>query len=144
MTADYATRQSVSLMQTDSRVQYSPPLRPGEPGYLLFIRAGSLLAQSFDPDHLRLTGEPLPIAQNVMYYGPNLSASFSVSGNGVLVYQAGFPKAELKWYDRNGKEAGTVGPASEHWGNVRVSRDGRRVAAAVWSAENGATSIWSL
>jgi Tol biopolymer transport system component len=143
-TADYATHQAVSLMQTDSRVQYAPPLRSGEPGYLLFIRAGSLVAQPFDAENLRVTGEPLPIAQNVMYYGPTLSASFSVSDNGVLVYQANFPNSELKWYDRGGNEVGKVGPPSPHWGNVRLSRDGNRVAAAVWSTESGATSIWTF
>lgn len=144
MTADYASHKAVTLMQTDSRVEYTPPLRPGEPAYLLFIRAGSLLAQAFDLDHLRLMGEPLPIAQNVIYYGPNQSASFSASENGVLVYQSEFPNAELKWYDRTGQEVGKVGAPSQHWGNVRVSRDGRRVAAAVWSTEIGAPGIWTF
>ncbi|MGC2657207.1 MAG: protein kinase, partial [Bryobacteraceae bacterium] len=49
VTADYANREQLSLMLTDSRAQYSPPLRSGNPGYLLFIRGGSLLAQRFDP-----------------------------------------------------------------------------------------------
>jgi serine/threonine protein kinase len=140
--ADYATQKPVSLTQTDSRVQYAPPLRPGEPGYLLFIRGASLLAQPFDADRLQLSGEPLPIAQNVIYYGPNLSTSFSVSENGVLVYQAGFPNSQLRWYDRTGKEVSEVGRPSPLWGQVRISRDGQRVAASVWSPENGGTGIW--
>ena len=140
--ADYVSGKPASLMQTDSRVQYAPPLRPGEPGYLLFIRAGSLLAQPFDADRLRIAGEPFAIAQNVVYYGPVLSANFSVSANGVLVYQANFPVSELKWYDRSGKEVGQAGRPTTHWGQVRVSRDGQRVAATVWSPENGGTGIW--
>lgn len=144
VTADYATRTPVSLMETDSRVEYAAPLHSGDPGYLLFIREGSLLAQAFDADRLKLSGEPVPIAQNVLYYGPNLAANFSTSENGVLAYQAGFPNAELKWYDRTGTEVGEAGPPMQYWGNVRVSRDGRRAAAAVWSAENGSTSIWSF
>lgn len=142
MAADYLTRKPVPLMETDSRVQYAPPRRPGEPGHLLFIRGGSLLAQPFDPDRLRLTGESFPIAQNVIYYGPNLAASFSVSGNGVLVYQAAFPNSDLKWYDRAGKEVGVAGRPLAHWGNARISPDGRRVAAAVWSPETGGSGIW--
>jgi len=74
--------------------------------------------------------------------GPNLAASFSVSGNGVLVYQAGFPSSDLKWYDRTGREAGVVGRPMAHWGNARISPDGRRVAAAVWSPETGGSGIW--
>jgi serine/threonine protein kinase len=142
MVADYASQKPVALMQTDSRVQYAPPLRPGEPGYLLFIRGASLLAQPFDLDRLQSAGEPFPIAQNVIYYGPNLSTSFSVSENGVLVYQAGFPDSHLNWYDRTGKDLGEVGRPAPHWGQVRVSRDGQRVAATIWNPENGATGIW--
>jgi len=140
--ADYSTQKPVSLMQTDSRVQYAPPLRPEEPGYLLFIRGSSLLAQPFDADRLRLAGEPFPIARDVIYFGPTLSTSFSVSANGVLVYQAGFPNSQLKWYDRSGHEVSEVGRPLQYWGNVRISRDGRRVAAPVWSPENGAPGIW--
>jgi eukaryotic-like serine/threonine-protein kinase len=140
--ADYGNRATVSLMQTDSRVQYTPPLRPGEPGYLLFIRGASLLAQPFDADKLRLAGEPVAIAQNVIYYGPTLSTSFSASDNGVLVYQAGFPDSQLKWYDRTGKEVSEVGRPAPYWGQVRVSHDGKRVVASVWSPENGGTGLW--
>ncbi len=144
MTADYANRRQLALMFTDSRVQYAPPLHSGNLGYLLFIRGGSLLAQRFDAVHLRLSGEPFSIAQNVLYYGPNLSANFSISETGVLVYQTAFPNSELKWCDRTGRELGKAGAAMPYWGNVRISPDGRHVAAAVWSPENGATSIWSF
>jgi Tol biopolymer transport system component len=129
-------------MQTDSLVYYAPPLSPAESGYLLFIRGASLLAQPFDADHVKLAGEPFPIAQNVAYYGSNLTACFSVSANGVLVYQANYPVSELNWYDRSGNVVGQAGRPSTHWGQVRASRDGQRVAATVWSPENGVTSIW--
>jgi eukaryotic-like serine/threonine-protein kinase len=142
MVADYGGGTPVSLMQTDSAVQYAPPLRPGEPGYLLFIRGSSLLAQPFDADRLQLAGEPSAIAQNVIYFGSTLSTSFSVSANGVLVYQTGFPNSQLKWYNRGGDEVSEVGRPSQHWGNVRISRDGRRVAASVWSPENGSPGVW--
>jgi serine/threonine protein kinase len=140
--AEYGSHTTAPLMRTDSAVQYAPPLRPGEPGYLLFIRGSSLLAQPFDADRFQLAGEPFAIAQNVIYFGPTLSASFSVSENGVLVYQAGFPNSQLKWYNRAGDEVGEVGRPSQFWGNVRISREGRRVAAPVWSPENGAPGIW--
>ena len=144
MAADYTTRKPVPLMQTDSRVQYAPPMRSGERGNLLFIRGASLLAQAFDPASSQFASQPFPIAPNVIYYGPNLSASFSASTNGILVYQANFPVADLVWYDRSGKEVGKAGRPSQYWGNVRLSHDGRRVAAPVWSTESGATSIWTF
>jgi eukaryotic-like serine/threonine-protein kinase len=144
MTAGYVNGQPVTLTPTDSRAEYSPPSQSGSPGYLLLIRGGTLLAQPFDAQHLRVTGQPAAVAQKVIYYGPNLSASFSSSDTGVLVYQANFPTADLKWYDLTGKEAGTAGASAAYWGNVRLSRDGRRVAAAVVSAETGSTSVWTF
>ena len=143
MTAEFTGGQPVMLMETNSRAQYAPPRRVGEPGYLLFIRSSSLLAQPFDASHQRLTGPPFAIAQNVPYYGPNLSANFSVSNTGVLVYQAGFPNAELNWYDRFGNVVGVAGPPSPLWGQVRLSLDGKRIVATLWSAENGGTGIWT-
>lgn len=103
---------------------------------------GDLLAQRFDADRLRLLGEPASVAQNVLYFSPNLGASISVSANGVLAYQTVFPNAQLKWYDRAGKETGAVGPPLQHWGHVRLSPNGRRVAATVWSPDFGAMSLW--
>jgi len=141
-TVDYANPKPLMLVQSDTRAIYSASPHSGEPGYLLFVRGGDLLAQQFDSDKLQVSGEPASVAQNVVYFAPNLGASISVSGNGVLAYQTGFPNAELKWYDRAGNEAGKVGPPLQHWGHVRLSRDGRRVAATVWSADFGSMSLW--
>ncbi len=139
---DYVSHRSVTLMQTDSRVEYAPPVRQGEPGALLFIRGASLLVQPFDADQLRLTGEALPIAENVTYFRPSASGCFSVSDTGVLVYQTGFPISELNWYDRSGRVIGTVGRSLPYVGTLRISPDGRRVAAGIWSPGNGGMDIW--
>jgi len=139
---DYASGKSTTLMETDSRVQYAPPLRRGEPGKLLYLRGGSLLVQPFDVEKLHPVGEPFPILQNVIYFGPGASACYSVSDNGVLVYQAGWPLSELKWYDRTGHAVGTVGQPAPYVGAVRISPDGRQVAATIWTAETGRPDIW--
>jgi Tol biopolymer transport system component len=139
---DYKTHGSTNLMETDSRVQYAPSRRRGEPEYLLFLRGGSLLAQPFDAAHLRLMGEPFPIVQNVISFSPSASACFSVSTNGVLVYQAGFPLSELRWYDRAGHVISTGARPAPFKGNVSISPDGRRVAAGLWTPDTGGIDIW--
>jgi hypothetical protein len=142
MTTDFVSHKSAPLMETDSRVQYAPPLHAGEPGHLLFIRGASLVVQPFDPDRLRLVGEPVPIAQNVDYFSPTAAACFSVSGNGFLVYQTGAPLSELKWYDRAGRVLGVAGRPASYVGTVRISPDGRQLAAGVWSPDKGGMDIW--
>lgn len=140
----YATGKSISLMETDSRVQFAPPSKPGDPSHLLFIRGSSLLAQTFDADGLRLIGEPFSLVQNITFFGPSASGNFSVSRNGVLAYQSGFPSAELRWYDRSGNIVGTVGRPMPFNGTVRIAPDGRHLVAGVWSAESGGIDVWEF
>lgn len=139
---DYVSRKSTPLMETDSRVEYAPSLHKDEVGALFYIRGSSLLVQPFDSDHLRLAGEPFPISQNVIYFRPTASACFSVSDNGVLVYQTPFPVSELNWYDRGGHVLGALGRPASYSGPVRVSPDGRQVAAATWTSDSGGMDIW--
>jgi hypothetical protein len=61
------------LVEAQSRAVYAPP------GYLLFVREGTLLAQPFDASTLRLSGEPVALAGNVAQNPTGASASFSVS-----------------------------------------------------------------
>jgi Tol biopolymer transport system component/DNA-binding winged helix-turn-helix (wHTH) protein len=138
----FKTLQSVSLMETDSRVEYAPPRNANEPGYLLFLRGGSLLAQPFDAARLRLTGQAFPLVQNVTHFSPSATACFSVSNNGVLVYQIGSPSSELRWYDRGGRMVSTASHSAPFNGSLRISPDGESVAAELWNTESGGADIW--
>lgn len=140
--SDFPSEKSAPLMQTDSKVQYAPPFRSSEPGMLLYVREGSLLAQPFEADRSQLAGAPVPIAQNVIYFSPSAQASFSVSDTGVLVYQSGWPISELRWYDRAGRDLGTLGQPAPYVGTLRISPDGRRVAAGIWTPASGAPDLW--
>lgn len=142
LVTDYLSKKSKPLVETDSRIQYAPPQSPRQPGTLLYIRGASLVVQSFDSSRLQLAGEPQAIVQNITYFRPSASACFSVSENGVLVYQAGFPVSELNWYDRAGHVLGAAGRPAPYVGPVRISPDGQRVASTVWSPENGAWDVW--
>jgi Tol biopolymer transport system component len=51
--------------------------------------------------------------------------------------------SQLKWFDRGGKTAGTVG-VSGSYGNVRLSPDGRRVAVDQTEPDGRNIDIWIL
>jgi Tol biopolymer transport system component len=71
-------------------------------GYLLYLRDNTLMAQPFDTDHLKLSGEALPVAEPVGTYITR--GLFSVSQNGVLAYSAGTASHSTPvWFDRFGK-----------------------------------------
>ena len=125
------------LVRATSNAVYSPP------GYLLFIRDGSLLAQAFDAKKMQITGEPVIVAKEVRYFPLVAKGVFSVSENGVLAYQVGVAAAnsQLLWFDRAGKRLGSSG-APGNYGDPRISPDGKRIAMAVADPQTGNPDIW--
>jgi len=94
------------LFRNPSNVVYAAP------GYLLFVRENTLMAQAFDYKHLSLSGDAAPIAQGILVNAPYSRAILSVSDNGVLSYGGASGAAEpsrLRWLDRTGKQISTVG-----------------------------------
>src|SRR5205814_7474260 len=75
------------LLETDSRTMYAPSLLKPETGYLVYVRAGNILAQPLDPRSLRVQWVPLALVSETYSFFPTGAADFSVSGNGVLAYR---------------------------------------------------------
>ncbi len=75
-------------------------------GYLFFTKDGNLVAQPFDPDHLTLSGNPVPVAPKMEYWDGKSLGNFSVSENGVLIYRSAFSSpSRLVWLDRTGNNS---------------------------------------
>jgi serine/threonine protein kinase len=102
---DVDSKTRSQILPIDSNVTYAPP------GYLLFMRDGTLMAQPFNPDKRELGANPVPLAAQVDYDSALGIAEFSNSQNGVLAYTSGVsdPNSQLTWFDRSGKVTGTVG-----------------------------------
>ena len=112
-----------------------------EPGYLLFRRDTTLMAQRFDPDAVRLQGSPVALAMPVAVNGLERS-QFDI-GSGALVYRRGtfLGQSELAWVDRAGKRIGQIG-APDDFRAVRISPDGRSVAFAIEDRRVGTPDLW--
>ena len=103
-----------------------------------------LLAQPFDAKRLRLSGDPVPVADNVLYDPAYFRGALSVSENGVLVYASGGSgsKTRLVWYDRAGKPVGEPIGDPAAYGGLAISPDGQRYAATITDAGTGLPDIW--
>jgi Tol biopolymer transport system component len=89
-------------------------------GHLIYVQdGGTLLAQPFDVSKLELTGDPVPLAENVQ----TGSAS-----SGVLAYASSARTTQLTWLDRTGKALATLGPPG-NWHFPSISPDGSRIVA---------------
>ena len=80
-----------------------------DPGYLLFAREGSLLAQRFDLSQGRPVGETHSIADTLSYTYMPPRAMFSASRSGTVVYQSHRDTTRLVLIDRTGHEVNTSG-----------------------------------
>ena len=108
-----------------------------EPGYLVFLREGNLLAQPFDRRSLKTTGPAVPVAEGVAFEAFRWVGKFAMSNTGRLVYQSNeaIRRSRLTWFDLDGKPLGSVGEAANFF-TVALSPDGRRVVATVMGDKN--------
>ncbi|MCA1573001.1 MAG: protein kinase [Acidobacteria bacterium] len=129
-------KETKRLLPTTLNAAYAPP------GFLLFLRNETLIAQRFDADELQLTGEPFPIAERVAF-NPGLSrGAFSVSENGVLAYRSGSGQINQPlWFDRGGKQIGSLGAAGLYF-TLRLSPDETRAAVDLTDTQTGTEDIW--
>jgi len=111
-----------------------------EPGYLLFLRERTLVAQPFDKKALKTVGEPIPLAEKVGTDNVGLGR-FSVSREGTLAYRTGEITDRMVWVDRNGRELETIADLARYH-NPTFSPDGRRLAYDMADPHSGKGDIW--
>jgi serine/threonine protein kinase/Tol biopolymer transport system component len=125
------------LIEGGSNAQYAE-------GHLLFLRQNTLLAQPFDAERRELTGEAVPLAEQIET-DPGLPqiGAFSVSAGGVLAYQvrASQSRSQLVWFDRTGRQLGVLGDQA-HYVGPELSPDGGRAAVAVRDPATETRDIW--
>ena len=144
---EVGTKDKTRLLAADSNVQYAP-------GYVLFRRDATVLAQPFDAASLALSGGPVQIAGDVGFNLSNGRGYYSVSETGTLIYFQGSsgagtgrsgaqPGWQYGWHDRTGRliaDAGDPGP----YGDLDASPD--ETLIAITRQEPGApgSDIWVI
>jgi dipeptidyl aminopeptidase/acylaminoacyl peptidase len=113
-------------------------------GHLIFAHEQTLMARPFDLDTRQLLGEAFPLAERVSTE-PSRYVGASVSANGTLVYgQTGADVArQLTWFDRTGRELGTLSGAAPYSG-LALSPDERRVAVTLEAGAPNNVDLWLI
>jgi Tol biopolymer transport system component/DNA-binding winged helix-turn-helix (wHTH) protein len=132
------------LIESDSRILYAPSLINPGTGYLMYIRAGNLLAQPFDPRALRITGDAMPVVNKVSFFWPTGAADFSVSSTGAIAYQSFASRSSLVWTDRKGRQVGLAGVPNVNLKSGRISPDGRKIVTSIYDIDRGAQNLWII
>ena len=115
-------------------------------GYLVYSSGGSLVAQSFSTDHLRFTGNPVRLAENISpigILGPTGYLSASASATGILVYRNDVSTiSQLTLVDRSGNTIRTIGPPGRY-NEPALSPDQKKIAVSMPDPNvPGAYALW--
>ena len=133
------SKETTPLFLADSRAVYAAP------GYLLFIRQNTLLAQPFDAARLTLTGETIPFVEQVPANRVTSSGAFSASANGVVAFRTGASATptQLTWVDRAGRPLGPIGQPGVYR-NPALSPDGSKLAVEMIEPAGLTSDVWLL
>jgi Tol biopolymer transport system component len=112
-----------------------------EPGYLLFTRGGSLIAQPFDAKKLTLSGDPRVLAEHVPLTVDTHRREFTASADGRLIYRSANDMSQMTWVDRNGKALETFGEA-HRFRLLQLSNDQKRVVVEQTDADGRGDDLW--
>ncbi len=130
------SKTSEKLLAASSNAVYAS-------GYLLYRREGSLMAHPFDVSKRALTGDAVPIVEQLKFDPGTSVGTFSASTTGVLVYQHGTGSTgaqQLTWFDNTGKGLGPAADPTTGYG-FRLSPDGTKAAVQVVDG-TGNVDIW--
>jgi serine/threonine protein kinase/Tol biopolymer transport system component len=136
---DLSRRQLI--VRTAAKGVYVPG-RGTAPDYLLWMQEQTLRAQRFDPDALRLAGDPISVAEDIgLNPSNNMRAAFWASDSGLLIYFAAptLRRRPVVWISREGKQLGVAAP-EDTYSRIALAPDGQRLAVTKIDARN--RDVW--
>ncbi len=124
------------VLRASSNTEYSD-------GYIFFVRQSILLAQPFDPGSLKLSGQITPLTDNVQYYDVRISGTYSVSQNGLLIYEKQVVEDKtVELMNSEGKVLNTLF-RKPVWQRACFSPDDKVIAFDSYDANERNFDIWT-
>jgi eukaryotic-like serine/threonine-protein kinase len=135
------SKEKKLIVNSDANAAYAAP------GYLLYYRDKTLLAQPFDLKGLTLKGEPADLFSGIQFTRQVKKVAFAVSSGGVLLAQSGgstraIGLSQPKWFDRSGKELGELDKPGIYE-NVAIAPNSRGVAADMIDLASLNMDVWT-
>ncbi len=124
------------VLDTGSGAQYAAP------GYLLYVKDRTVVAQRFSSSSLKVAGDPIPVAEHVQFVPFRWTGAFAASSTGELAYadEPGGGKYQWTWLDRSGKVLGKVGePTTLGLLTASISPDDKLVV----TQDANSTALWA-
>jgi eukaryotic-like serine/threonine-protein kinase len=124
------------VLRSEANAVYAPP------GYLLFLRGSTLMAQPFDADRLAVTGNASNVIDHVSRFINTVGMSASANGT-LLTRPATASQSELVWFNRLGAHVAVAAPAAEYV-EFALSPDQSQVAFDRGDSSGEVPDVWLL
>jgi serine/threonine-protein kinase len=128
------------LIPGGSHPHYSPT------GHIVYGLDGALWAAGFDSSRLELTGDAVPVLEEVMTKATG-AVNFALSKSGSLVYVPNIYGSGLQrnlvWVDREGREE-RLDAEPGSYRQPQISPDGERIAMTITGVDNSDVWIYHL
>jgi Tol biopolymer transport system component len=113
------------------------------PGYLVYVRGRSVVAQKFDASSYKVSGEIRVIADDVLSFPAVLRSVFSAVDGKTLIAQTGLGAniSTMTWFDRSGKKIRAVGEPG-WFNNLRLSPDNSKIAVDSTDSDGQNVDVW--
>jgi len=112
-------------------------------GYLLTLQGTTLVAQKFDSDAFTLSGDPMPVAEDITLDPSYGIGVFSAGPGGLLAYESGSSVNKmLTWVSADGDELPAFG-MTDNYEQFALSPDASRVAVTIQEAD-GLRDVWII
>lgn len=132
--SDLDGSNAVTLLKDES-ARYLPN------GFLIYARDGRAHLLPFDAASERITGPAIPVPETVVVSAQTGWAQMDVSANGTAAFissRTSENRTTLAWTEADGRAAPALS-VLRVYSDLRLSPDGRRVAAHLWDEQN---DIW--
>src|SRR5262245_16103687 len=116
----------------------------GGAGWVLFGRDGALLARPFDTSRLDFSGEPFSISFKLWRDPNGIILPFSLSNNGVVVFDPSFEQRlrfQYRWVNRRGQTINTLDVPKGFFHHC-LSPDEKRFIAERYDPRTSASDLW--
>ena len=113
-------------------------------GHLIYQRDRALFVQAFDPKRLVLSGNPVPLVNELQLGGQQgfSVGAVSASDTGTLAYLAGAKApSELRWFDRAGSRLGSLGEPGDY-ADVALAPDGAHATVTDTDSARFTRDVW--
>ena len=133
------------LVQGGTEAHYVPT------GHVVYARAGTLMAVPFDADAREVTGDPVPLGEQVgqissSWAAVRRDAQFTLSSSGTLLYapaETVVREGTLVWVDHQGRASPATDTRRAYF-LPRISPDGERLAVSIYDEELDRRDVWVL